>query len=202
MYNESIRRNPLDPLAYTRIGNVYLTEADAIEQSIANKKVSAADAKSLRTKEGELLANAEKSFKQAIQINNSFGQALYNLGVVYEHRGQLKESIEQFKRLAGLNPSDPSLIFQLGLLYYRNNQKDLAFNSLLQAVALFPDYSNARWYLSLMYEERGQLDQALVQAKAIQKLNPDNDMVKQRIDQLESGKRLIPPSNVLDQEPL
>ena len=100
------------------------------------------------------------------------------------------------------NPNDPSLVFQLGLLYYRNNRKDDAFRAWQRAVFLFPNYSNARWYLSLLYEERGDLNSALEQVNEIQKLNPDNELVKQRIAQLEAGRRTIPPEKLLDQKPL
>jgi len=48
---------------------------------------------------------------------------------------------------------------------------------------------NARWYLALLYEERGQLDEALDQLRRVEKLNPDNQMVKDRIARLEEGKR-------------
>ena len=94
------------------------------------------------------------------------------------------------------------MAFQIGLLYYRNNQKDAAFNAWQQAVFLFPNYSNARWYLSLVYEERGDLANALKQVEEIEKFNPDNEAIQQRLAQLRSGQRTIPPEKVLDKQPL
>ena len=93
-------------------------------------------------------------------------------------------------------------MFQLGLLYYRNNQKDVATRAWEQAVVFFPDYSNARWYLSLAYEEKNDLVKALEQVKKIAELNPDNQIVKDRIATLEANVRVIPPSTVLEQPPL
>jgi tetratricopeptide (TPR) repeat protein len=92
----------------------------------------------------------------------------------------------------------------LGLLYYRNGQKANALAAWEHAVLLFPDYSNARWYLSLAYEERGELERALDQVIKIEPLNPDNEMVKIRIDQLKEGIQVIKPpeKDVLDANPL
>jgi tetratricopeptide (TPR) repeat protein len=87
-------------------------------------------------------------------------------------------------------------------LYYRNNQKDNAIAAWQRSVLLFPNYSNAHWYLSLAYEEKGDIEKALEEAQRVAELNPDNDMVKQRVEQLKSGTRTIPPEKVLEQKPL
>ncbi len=202
MYKESLARNPNDPVAYFRMGNVYLSLSESAQSFLAQSKDSKTDARAIQQQIVTNLDLAQKNFEQAIALNNGFGQALYNLAVVYEHKGQLKESIAQFQKLYKQAPNDPSLLFQLGLLYYRNNQKDNALAAWERAVQLFPDYANARWYLSLVYEERGDLDRALAQVIAIQKSNPDNDLVEQRLKQLQEGRRLIPPEKVLDQKPL
>lgn len=202
MYNESLKRNPSDPQTYLRLGNLYLTIAENIQRVIANPRGQSLDFAALRRQADENLDKAEESFKQAIGLYNNFGQALYNLAVVYDRKGELGQAIAQFERLQAGNPRDPSLVFQLGLLYYRNNQKDNALRAWERAVFLFPNYSNARWYLSLILEERGNLDGALAQVREIERLNPDNDLVKQRLTQLEAGKRNIPPEKVLDQQPL
>jgi tetratricopeptide (TPR) repeat protein len=148
------------------------------------------------------LVSAEENFKQAISLYNNYGEALYNLAAVYDRQGKVPEAIKQFEKLQAANQRDPSIPFQLGLLYYRNNQKNNAFEAWQRAVLLFPNYSNARWYLSLAYEEKGDLENALIQAKEIEKLNPENESVKQRITQLEAGQRTIPPEKVLNQKPL
>ncbi len=205
MYNESLKRNPADPLTYLRIGNVYLSVADNLRTFINNPppdQVGKIDYTAARKQIDDNMVKAEDNFKKAISLYNNYGQALYNLAAVYDREGKLPEAIKQFEKLQATNQRDPSILFQLGLLYYRNNQKDSAFNAWQQAVVLFPSYSNARWYLSLVYEERGDLASALDQVREIAKLNPDNDLVKQRLAQLEAGQRTIPPEKVLNKKPL
>lgn len=203
MYNESLARNPYDPQTYLRLGNLYLTLAENTQRIIVNPpRNQQFDFVVLRRQVDENLGKAKENFKKAISLYNNFGQALYNLAVVYDRKGELSEAIKQFERLQGNNPNDPSIVFQLGLLYYRNGQKDNALRAWERAVFLFPNYSNARWYLSLVLEERGDLDGALAQVREIERLNPDNELVQQRLAQLEAGKRVIPPEKVLDQKPL
>lgn len=200
-FNESLARNPADPVAYLRIGNVYLAIADNLQRAISSGQIVGSIA-SARQQMNEGLASAEENFKKAISIYNNYGQALYNLAVVYDRQGKLADAIKQFEKLQTTNQRDPSVAFQLGLLYYRNNQKDNAFRAWQQAVFIFPNYSNARWYLSLIYEERGDLAKALEQVQEIQRLNPNNELIEQRLTQLGAGLRTIPPERLLDKKPL
>lgn len=203
MYKKSLELNPADPQTLTRIGSVYLAVGDAIRDAITNpSRDPKLNVNDLARQVATNYENAEKSYASAVNLNNNFGQAIFNLGVVYDRQGRLAQAVKQFENLRVQNPRDPYIAFQLGLLYYRNGQKDAAFRQLQQAVQLFPNYSNARWYLSFIYEERGDLNSALVQVQAIEKLNPGNDLVAQRLDQLTKKQRTIPPDKVLNKKPL
>jgi len=54
-------------------------------------------------------------------------------------------------------------------------------------VALVPTYSNARWFLASIYELDGEIDKAVEQVQEVLALNPDNQLVAQRLEQLQSG---------------
>jgi len=203
MYKESIKRSPNDQDIHTRLGNTYLAIADNLSRTISSTPRTQPDKiNDLKNSMDENLNLAAESYQKAISLNNNSGRAIYNLAAVYERQGNLSSAAGQLEKLRASNPRDPSFVFQLGLLYYRNNQKDAAFSAWQQAVALFPDYSNARWYLSFIYEERGDLASALAQVKEIEKFNPNNELIKERIEKLEAGQRIIPPQRLLDQEPL
>ncbi len=204
MFSEALKYSPSDPALYNSIGSTYLTVAENLRVLAANPPQNQPNLNldAIKKQASDNFSKAEESYKKAIALNNNYGQALFALGVVYEREGRLPDSIKQFEKLAAGNPNDPSIAFELGLLYYRNSQKDQAFNQLQKATVLFPNYSNARWYLSLIYEERGDLPNALAQVLEIQKTNAQNELVKQRIAQLQAGKRIIPPQKVLNQKPL
>jgi tetratricopeptide (TPR) repeat protein len=87
-------------------------------------------------------------------------------------------------------------------LYVRASRKDDAIAAMRRAILLAPEYSNARWYLALLLEERGDFDGAIAQLKEIQKTNPDNETLTEKLSQLEAGQRAIPPQEVIDSTPL
>lgn len=205
MYSESLKRNPADPQTYLNIGNVYLTSADNIQTFLRTPPKDQAgkyDSAALKKQMDDSLDNAKQNFEKAVSLYNDFGQALFNLAVVYERQGKVPEAIKNFERLQANNQRDPSILFQLGLLYYKNNQKDKAIAAWERSVLLFPSYSNAHWYLSLAYEEKGDMDKAMAQAEEVLKLNPDNEMAKQRVEQLKSGQLNAGQGGVLQQKPL
>lgn len=206
-YREYLKKAPQDPNGYVRIGSIYLARADRTAVAITearSKKLTVNNEKEV----GEFLVadykNAQENFKKATELKPDLATALYNLGIVYERQGRLKEAIEQLRLLRSGNLNHPGLAFELALLYYRDGQKDNALAEMARAVALFSDYSNARWYLALMLEERGQTDLALGQLGEILKLevNKDNPVVRAKIEALKAGRREIPPAKVTSKIPL
>ena len=80
------------------------------------------------------------------------------------------------------------MAFQLGLIYYNDNKLEKARLEFERAVAFSPDYSNARYFLGLIYDKQGNKQGALGQFENISKLNPDNQEVKNILNNLRSGK--------------
>lgn len=205
-YDEYLKRAPRDPAMYVRIGGIYLNQADRAGILLANTKKTkpVENEKEILDSIAADYSSAEENFKKAIAIKGDLATAIYNLGVVYERQTKLKDAIKQLKLARLLDPPNPGLAFELGLLYYRNSEKDSALNEMAQAVNLFRDYSNARWYLALMLEEKGQIDLAIQQLEEILKLevNKGNQIVKDKLAALQSGKREFPPGRVVSKKPL
>lgn len=204
-FGESLKRNPHDPNAHYQIGAAYFTVGEnnrVVVQNVPAEQRSKLNPAQVKKLVDDTFHQAELSYKKAIELNNNFGQAVLDLGIVYERQGRVPQAIKQFEAIRNANPRDPGFAFTLGLLYYRNNQKDAAVKQWQDAVSLFPNYSNAHWYLSLSYEEQGKVDQAIAELEKIQQFNPDSKEVTQRLETLRSGKRVIPPGKVLNQKPL
>ena len=192
-YDEYSRRSPKDPVPYLKKGNINLTKADFLRQS---------NQAGLQGQISENLKLAEENYQKSIELKPNYALAIYNLGVVYERQGRVKDAVRQLELTRSANPLDANIVLQLGLLYYRDNQKSQAFNEFQKAIAIFPDFSNARWYLALLYEEKGQIDNALEELRKIEILNPDNQILKNKINELEKGRRSIPPQRVTGVRPL
>ena len=204
MYQEYSSLSPQDPVPYLRTGNIHLVRADFLRQLIFGQgaQIKPEDRTNMESQIIDNLKRAQESFRKAIELKSDYVLAIYNLGVVYDRQGRVKDAIKQLELTRSANPLDANVIFQLSLLYYRDNQKDKSFNELQRTTTIFPDFSNARWYLALLYEERGELDKALSELRKIEELNPDNEILKDKISQLERGKRSIPPEKVTGVKPL
>lgn len=190
-----------DASFYNKIGNMYFIKSELSRQLAVS---GGANASKFQQEVMPNLIKAEENFKKAIDLSNSFGLAIYNLGAVYDRMGKVREAIGQLEKIAPYNSDQPTLAFELGLLYYRDNQKDKAFNQLQRAVLLSPNFANARWYLGLLYEERKDVPNAIDQLEKILSIdaNKGNEEVLTKLDELKNGKKTIPPKKILDQKPL
>ena len=200
-YLKAAELRPGDASFYNNIGNMYLAKSDLSRQLAAG---SGANAAKFQQEVMPSLVKAEENFKKAIELSDSFGLAIYNLGAVYDRMGKVREAIVQLEKIAPYNSNQPTIAFELGLLYYRDNQKDKAFTQLQRAVLLSPDFANARWYLALLYEERGDIPNAIDQMQKILSTdaNKGNQVVLTKLNELQLGKKTIPPQKVIDQKPL
>jgi len=202
-YQEALLREPSNPVFYNELGKLYILRADAYRTllSSTDEKTKVEAQKNVKT---ELDLAAEK-LNQSIQVKPDFAQAHYNLGILYERQGRLKDAITKLEQVLSLNNKDVGVGFQLGILYYRNNEKDKALNLFEQIVVLQSDYANARWFLSAMYEERGRYDDAIAQITKIAETNPADETVKQRLTALialRDQKKPVAPAEKKLPEPL
>lgn len=199
-YTKAADLRPGDPAFDSRTGQMWLTRADLIRQ--VARSASGANAQRLGEQAADSLNRAEQAYRRAIEKSPSLGLAIYSLGAVYDRQGKVADAIKQLEKLAPANANDPTLMFELGLLYLRANRHDDAGAAMQRAVLLAPQFANARWYLALLLEEKGNIDGALAQLTEIQKNNPENAVLRQKIEQLQAGQRSIPPAQVIDSRPL
>jgi len=200
-YLKAADLRPGDASFYNNIGSMYLAKSDFARQLSA---AGGANAAAFQQEVVPDLNKAQENFQKAVDLSGNFGLAIYNLGTVYDRLGKVPEAIAQLEKIAPYNSNQPTLAFELGLLYYRNNQKDKAFAQLQSAVLLSPDFANAHWYLGLLYEERVDIPNAIAEMQKIlnTNTNKDNQTVLTKLDELQRGKKTVPPKKVVDQKPI
>ncbi|TSC90052.1 MAG: putative tpr repeat protein [Parcubacteria group bacterium Gr01-1014_2] len=203
MYQEYSKLSPKDPTPYLRSGNINLTKAEFLRQIISRSTgLNTQSRANFQNQILETLKLAEENYKKAVELKPNYVLAIYNLGAVYEREGRTKDAIKQLEITKAVNPLDANIALQLGLLYYRDSQKEKSFNEFQRATTIFPDFSNARWYLALLYEEKGQLANALAELYKIREFNRGNQILENKISELEKGIRKIPPQSVTGVVPL
>ena len=175
-YQKAIELEPLNPAVLNELGITYL--------AMVKKKI-------IVNGVDDLGVLAEKTFQNVIELKANYAPAHYQLALLYEQQGRLSDAIGKMESVAKYNVKDVGVAFQLGQLYMRRNSEgDLARakNALSYAVSLVPSFSNARWFLATIFEKEGNIDSAIEQVQKVLELNPDNAIVKSRLDRLLKGK--------------
>jgi len=192
-YQRAIELEPANPAFHTELGKVLVIQSDESRQAMSDTKDEKVKAEAEK-KMNDLLAQAVDEYNKALTLKPDYAPAHFNLSLALDRQGKLKEAITKMENAIQLNNQDVGAGFQLALLYYRDGRKDQAIKLLESVITLSPNYSNARWYLAAMYEEKGgtaDLDAAIAQITKVKELNPGNEMVAKKLDDLTKKKTSV-----------
>lgn len=173
-YQKAIELEPNNPLNYLELGKTHLAIAATLEPAAASSAFAA----------------AEENFQKATNLKSDYAPAHYQLALAYEKQGRIDEAIGKMESIVNYNPQDIGASFELGILYLRRlGERDLARAEkiLKYTTELLPSYSNAHWYLAFVYEQEGKTAEAILEVEKVLELNPKNEMVKARLEQLRAG---------------
>jgi len=174
-YQEAIKLAPNNPALYTQLAQVYVSQANNLEQGKKKKR-------------DEYLKKAEEELKQALEIKPNYLPAHFQQALVYNAQGKTDQAIDKFEQLKQVQPQDRTVLFQLGVLYWQNEKLDKAQQQLEQALELNSDFANARYYLGLVYDEQGEKQKAIEQFEKIASTNERNSQqVKSILQNLRAG---------------
>ena len=132
-------------------------------------------------------AGARASAEAALKKKADYTPAILLLAQLSLNEGKLAEAILAVEAVVFLNPNNELLFYQLGLLYLENAQFQQAAGAFERALALNFEYANASFFLGESYVFLGQSDKALVQFRALEVKNPNNEPLKTIIAGLERG---------------
>lgn len=184
-FKKAIDLEPLNPNHWTELGKTYLSIADALQPLTGAKDIaSATKAKNDRE---VALGEAQKAFTKATELKSNFAPAHYQIALVYEREGKLNEAIGKLESVLKYNDTDVGVAFELGNLYTKRGASgdlEKAKRVFEHVVSLAPSYSDAHWFLSAIYDKLGDRKSAIKEIEAILKLNPDNQIVKTRLEKL------------------
>lgn len=188
-YNEAIKLEPSNPFAYLELGRLYMNKASLIA-SEAKKSQEA------KAKWDEYMATALKNLDKSIALKVNYSPAHFEEAVIYDNQGKSKEAIAKMEINKQLLPNDSGTAFQLAVLYYKDENYAKAQAEFERAIKIDENFSNARYFLGLLYDRANKKAEALAQFEKIAQLNPDNEQVKQIIDNLKAGKPALGSSSL------
>src|SRR5262245_7206349 len=105
--------------------------------------------------EKRFLEEAEKSFRQALEIEPGSPHALVPLAVLLRHLARNRDALEVPERAAKSDAEDPHILFHLGCTRADLGQEEPALEALRAAVRLQPSFSSALYRLANLYVRRG-----------------------------------------------
>lgn len=182
-FTRAAELEPSSPVNHTEIGKTYAIIADRA-LSDANAAQDESDRAAAKAIMDEALVKAEAAFNKALSLKADYAPAGFQLALVFDRKGNIKEAIKRLGFVRASNLNDTGVAFQLAVLYYRDGQKDKARAELERAVALAPNFWNARWLLSTVHEEVGDIDLAIQQVEAIRNAGGNSEVVDKRLKEL------------------
>ncbi len=130
-YHYSLKLNPNDATAHTRLGRAYLYQGR--------------------------IAEGLRHLEVAVKINPSEDKAHYELGAVYLRQNRLASAQLAFETVIRLRPDDYQAHGNLGSVYLRLRNLDMAEQSFATAVQLNPDDTIAAKNLERVRQAKAQL---------------------------------------------
>jgi tetratricopeptide (TPR) repeat protein len=178
-YEKAVALEPNNSIVYLNLGRSYLLYA----QSLLTKPNATQENKN---EAGSNLDLAITNFKKSDSLKKDLPDARYNWALALELKGNLDEALSMMNKLVSDYPSNIDVIYALGQMDERNNKLDEAITIFNKIIAAQPNHSNSHWQLGLIYEQQKQIDKAIAEFETVQKLNPDNQTVKQKLDSLKN----------------
>ncbi len=188
-YEQALTLEPLNPFVYTELGKIHVSIADILTPQ-AEKDEEA------KIQIMQHLDKAIEFYNKAVETKSDYSPAHFDLAMVFDRQGKTKDAIAKMEDNKQYTPKDVGIAFQLAVLYYKDSQFDKAKMEFIRTIDLDPSFSNARYFLGLLLDREGDKEAAIEQFEKIAELNPDNNLIKQILANLRTGKSALAPSEV------
>ncbi|MGM0609016.1 MAG: tetratricopeptide repeat protein [Candidatus Muiribacteriota bacterium] len=195
---KALQINPGDTLLLITLGNIY-EEGQKYEKAVNayEKGLSFASEDdrlwSFYYRLGvvfDKLKNKEKSIemmKNALDLKPDNADTLNYLGYTYADMGiNLDQAEEMILKALALKENDGYITDSLGWVYFKQGKIDKALKHLLKAAKLVNDDPIIYEHLGDVYKHKDDLKKALENYKKALKINPENQTVKEKIEEIKN----------------
>lgn len=143
--------------------------------------------------------NAIESLRLGLAKNQNSVAGYYALGSIYFRKAMYTEALTQFREVINLDSTHYGSHYKLGYIYYDNGNHDLTFKEFLSGSRLRKKISLTQWdydpllitpyFVSCeMFLNRNMFDEAEFDARAILRIEPENQKALNLIDKLNTEK--------------
>ena len=170
-FKKALELEPNNPVLCAEIGKIYAAKA-------------VPKAKDFQ----ENITKAIEKFNRAVELKSDYLDPKIQLALTEEKKGDIDKAIKRLEEiLVGQPLRDPlqiEALFQLGRLYFNSGKTDASINIFNGIVRLVPNHLNSHYALAIAYEKKKMFDKAVEELEIVLKLNPDNEVVKKRLEGL------------------
>ena len=117
--------------------------------------------------------NAIADCNKAIELDSTFIDAFYYIGIANNDRHEYNTAIDYFKKAINFNPKHAKSWNNMGFSYEKLKQFDKAIEAYKKAVEFEPIYALAYYNMANSYKHKEQLDYAIDAYKKATEIDPD-----------------------------
>jgi len=117
--------------------------------------------------------NAIADCNKTIELDSTFIDAYYYIGIANNDRHEYNTAIDYFKKAINFNPKHAKSWNNMGFRYEKLNQFDKPIDSYKRAVGFEPIYALAYYNMANSYKHKEQLDYAIDAYKKATEIDPD-----------------------------
>ncbi len=165
LWKDAVRRSPDKDRPHNNLGHVYFV--------------------------GGQLAQAEKEFRRALEINSDNQDAHNNLGAIYDRQGKYDLAVREFREaLRWYNIYNYKIHYNLGNVYSKKRLIPEAIAQYQKCLGLYPYFAHAHMGLGSIYLKKNKKEKALCHLRMIGKSDPNYykaKIVDQMIKKLEKS---------------
>ena len=108
----------------------------------------------------ERLGEAEKEYREAIEINPDYAEAHYNLGILLKNLERNEEAEEEYRETLRIQPDYAEAHYNLGILLYNLKRNEEAEEEYREALRIQPDFAGAHGNLGILFSKTGKKEEA------------------------------------------
>lgn len=128
--------------------------------------------------------NEEAFYAHTAGANPSSSRPVFNMGKVFEERGENEKALERFDRAIEMKPDSAPYHWTRGHLYRKMGKWAKAEEDLLAAVRLEPGSSRYRSDLGALYAQQGKNGRAAEEFKKALEIDPKDELARKNLDVL------------------
>jgi arylsulfatase A-like enzyme/Tfp pilus assembly protein PilF len=182
-YTRVMQLDPRDPKPYVNLGEIYCDTKDFdkaivnLEKAISIDPEHSAIAHNLLGSaylEKKMLRPAEKEITLALQMRPRIPDAHYNMGLLYEFKGDILRAIEEYKKEIEIHPDAYPAYFNLALIHAKQGKLREEVEELKAAIDSNKKFARSYLFLAKAYLDLNEnFDEAISLARKGLELEPE-----------------------------